>query len=72
MTPIQPTPDPTHPAQDAIDPAPSGSSRAPRRGYAASRSDTHRPTLSLHDFRTRHKARSLQLGWVGLSRPRDP
>ncbi|MBA4156181.1 MAG: hypothetical protein H0X65_01740 [Gemmatimonadetes bacterium] len=54
--------------------SPAPGDRAPRRepgGYAASRSARHRPTLSLHDFRTRHKARSLQLGWVGLLRSRE-
>lgn len=41
------------------------------RSYAGSRSAAHRPTLSLHDFRTKHKARSLQLAWLNLSRTRD-
>jgi hypothetical protein len=39
------------------------------RSYAAARSHLHRPSLSLRDFRGRHRAQSLQLGWVGLSRP---
>lgn len=43
---------------------------APRTSYAAKRSAAQRPVLSLHDFHAKHRARSLQLGWVGLIRPR--